>query len=97
MLYFLFEALTSHLDASYAITRKTWINSPVLSKIFRVIRKVIAEVFGALVISVGALGMFMTGFLCEGIMRVVWPVVIFIAILVIYGFTWFISDKKDRR
>lgn len=68
-----------------------------LSKIFRVIRKVIAEVSGALVISVGVLGMFMTGFLSEGIMRVVWPAVIFIAALAIYGLTWFISDKKDRK
>lgn len=68
-----------------------------LSKIFRVIRKVIAEVSGALVISVGVLGMFMTGFLSEGIMRVVWPVVIFISALAIYGLTWFISDKKDRK
>lgn len=68
-----------------------------LSKIFRIIRRVIAEVSGALVLSVAVLGMFMTGFLSEGVMRVVWPTIIFIAALALYGLTWLISDKKDRK
>ncbi|AVJ18527.1 hypothetical protein CLM71_16005 [Serratia sp. MYb239] len=68
-----------------------------LSKTFRIIRKIIAEISGALVLSVAVLGMFMTGFLSEGIMRVVWPAVIFITALGLYGLTWFISDKRDRK
>lgn len=67
------------------------------SRIFRVIRKVISELSGAVVISAVVLGMFITIFANEGIMRVLAPLLVFLAGLVFYGLAWMISSKEDRK
>lgn len=55
------------------------------SRIFRVIRKVISELSGAVVISAVVPGMFIAIFANEGIMRVLAPLLVFLAGLVLYG------------
>ncbi|ORM76911.1 hypothetical protein HA42_18525 [Pantoea deleyi] len=68
-----------------------------LSKIIRLIRKLIAEVSGGLVIMAIVTGIFLTATLNEGVMRVVGPLLVLVAGLVVYGLTYLIADKSDRR
>ncbi|GAL60138.1 hypothetical protein EV102420_30_00250 [Pseudescherichia vulneris NBRC 102420] len=67
------------------------------SRIFRLIRKVISEISGAVVISAVIIGVFIAIFANEGIMRVIAPVLVVIAGLVVYWLAWLISSKEDRR
>lgn len=67
------------------------------SRIFRLIRKVISEISGAVVISAVIIGIFIAIFANEGIMRVIAPVLVFIAGLIVYWLAWMISSKEDRR
>ncbi|TPE16641.1 hypothetical protein FJP62_07640 [Pantoea vagans] len=67
------------------------------SRIFRVIRKVISELSGAVVISAVVPGMFIAIFANEGIMRVLAPLLVFLAGVVLYGLAWMISSKEDRK
>ncbi len=67
------------------------------SRIFRIIRKVISEISGAVVISAVIIGIFIAIFANEGFMRVIAPVLVFIAGLVVYWLAWMISSKEDRR
>ncbi|WP_337020836.1 hypothetical protein [Pantoea anthophila] len=68
-----------------------------LSKIIRLIRKLIAGVSGGLVLMVIVIGIFLTATLNEGAMRIVGPLLVLVAGLVIYGLTYLIADKSDRR
>lgn len=68
-----------------------------LSKTIRLIRKLIAEVSGGLVLMAIVIGIFLTATLNEGAMRIVGPLLVLIAGLVIYGLTYLIADKSDRR
>lgn len=67
------------------------------SKIIRLLRKLIAEVSGGLVLMAMVMGIFLTAPLNEGIMRVIWPLFVLIVGLVFYGLTYLIAEKKDRR
>lgn len=42
-------------------------------------------------------GMFIAIFANEGIMRVLAPLLVFLAGLVLYGLAWMISSKEDRK
>ncbi|WP_242281366.1 hypothetical protein [Pantoea deleyi] len=42
-------------------------------------------------------GIFLTATLNEGVMRVVGPLLVLVAGLVVYGLTYLIADKSDRR
>lgn len=67
------------------------------SKIFRLIRKVISELSGAVIISAVVIGVFIAIFANEGIMRIIAPLLVFIAGLVLYWLAWMISSKDDRK
>lgn len=67
------------------------------SKIFRLCRKVISELSGAAVISAVVIGIFIAIFANEGIMRIIAPVLVFIAGLALYWLAWMISSKQDRK
>lgn len=67
------------------------------SRIFRLIRKVVSELSGAVIISAVVIGIFIAIFANEGIMRVIAPVLVFIAGLVLYWLAWMISSKEDRK
>jgi len=69
----------------------------VQSKIFRLIRKVISELSGAVIISAVVIGVFIAIFANEGIMRIIAPLLVFIAGLVLYWLAWMISSKDDRK
>ncbi|WP_237712306.1 MULTISPECIES: hypothetical protein [unclassified Pantoea] len=43
------------------------------------------------------IGIFLTATLNEGAMRIVGPLLVLVAGLVIYGLTYLIADKSDRR
>ncbi|QHA88766.1 hypothetical protein [Serratia rhizosphaerae] len=66
------------------------------SKIFRLIRKVLSEISGALVISALVIAIFIAIFANEGIMRIVAPVIVFAVGLLLYWLSSLIADKKDR-
>lgn len=66
------------------------------SKIFRLIRKVLSEISGALVISALVIAIFIAIFANEGIMRIVAPVIVFAVGLLLYCLSSLIADKKDR-
>lgn len=68
-----------------------------LSKIIRRLRKLIAEVSGGLVLIAMVVGIFLTATLNEGAMRIIGPLLVLIAGLVVYGLTYLIADKTDRR
>lgn len=68
-----------------------------LAKIIRLIRKLIAEVSGGLVLMAIVIGLFLTATLNEGAMRFIGPLLVLVAGLVIYGLTYLIADKSDRR
>lgn len=67
------------------------------SKIYRLIRKVISELSGAVIISAVVIGVFIAIFANEGIMRIIAPLLVFIAGLVLYWLAWMISSKDDRK
>lgn len=66
------------------------------SKIFRLIRKVLSEISGALVISALVIAIFIAIFANEGIMRIVAPVIVFAVGLLLYWLSSLIADKNDR-
>ena len=66
------------------------------SNIFRLIRKVISELSGAFIISAVVIGIFIAIFANEGIMRLIAPLLVFIAGLVLYWLAWMIASKEDR-
>lgn len=68
-----------------------------LSKIIRLIRKLIAEVSGGIVLMVVVIGIFLGATLNEGAMRIIVPLLVLIAGLVVYGLTYLIAEKADRR
>lgn len=68
-----------------------------LSKIIRMIRKLIAEVSGGFVLMAMVVGIFLAATLNEGAMRIIVPLFLLIVGLVIYGLTYLIADKNDRR
>ena len=68
-----------------------------LSKIIRLLRKLIAEVSGGLVLMVMVVGIFLAATLNEGAMRIIAPLLVLVAGLVVYGLTYLIAEKKDRR
>ncbi|KAA8726602.1 hypothetical protein F4W05_17165 [Ewingella americana] len=68
-----------------------------LSKIIRLVRKLIAEVSGGLVLMAVVIGIFLAATLNEGAMRIIAPLLVLIAGLVVYGLTYLIAAKADRR
>ena len=68
-----------------------------LSKIIRLVRKLIAEVSGGLVLMAVVIGVFLAATLNEGAMRIIAPLLVLIAGLVVYGLTYLIASKADRR
>ena len=68
-----------------------------LSKIIRMIRKLIAEVSGGFVLMTMVVGIFLAATLSEGAMRIIVPLLLLIVGLVVYGLTYLIADKNDRR
>lgn len=68
-----------------------------LSKVIRLIRKLIAEVSGGLVLMAVVIGIFLAATLNEGSMRIIGPFLVLIAGLVVYGLTYLIAEKADRR
>ncbi|QGF28364.1 hypothetical protein EE896_16690 [Pantoea eucalypti] len=68
-----------------------------LSKIIRLLRKLIAEVSGSLVLMAMVVGIFLAATLNEGAMRIIVPLLVLVAGLVVYGLTWLIAEKPDRR
>ena len=68
-----------------------------LSKIIRLLRKLIAEVSGGLVLMAMVVGIFLAATLNEGAMRIIGPLLVLVAGLVVYGLTYLIAEKPDRR
>lgn len=68
-----------------------------LSKIIRLLRELIAEVSGGLVLMAMVVGIFLAATLNEGAMRIIAPLLVFVAGIVVYGLTCLIADKPDRR
>jgi len=68
-----------------------------LSKIIRLIRKLIAEVSGGLVLMAMVVGIFLAATLNEGAMRIIGPLLVLLAGLIVYGLTHLIAEKPDRR
>lgn len=68
-----------------------------LSKLIRLLRKLIAEVSGGLVLMAMVVGIFLAATLNEGAMRIIAPLLVLIVGLVVYGLTWLIAEKPDRR
>ncbi|WP_089529136.1 hypothetical protein [Pantoea ananatis] len=68
-----------------------------LSKIIRLLRKFIAEVSGGLVLMVMVVGIFLAATLNEGAMRIIAPLLVLVAGIVVYGLTYLIAEKPDRR
>ncbi|THB85645.1 hypothetical protein E1N66_03915 [Pantoea allii] len=68
-----------------------------LSKFIRLLRKLIAEVSGGLVLMAMVVGIFLAATLNEGAMRIIVPLLVLVAGLVVYGLTWLIAEKSDRR
>lgn len=68
-----------------------------LSKIIRLLRKLIPEVSGGLVLMTMVVGIFLAATLNEGAMRIIAPLLVFVAGIVVYGLTCLIADKPDRR
>ncbi|MDJ0088507.1 hypothetical protein [Pantoea allii] len=68
-----------------------------LSKIIRLIRKLIAEVSGGLVLMAMVVGIFLAVTLNEGAMRIIAPLLVLVGGLVVYGLTYLIAEKPDRR
>jgi len=68
-----------------------------LSKIIRLVRKLIAVVSGGLVLMAVVIGVFLAATLNEGAMRIIAPLLVLIAGLVVYGLTYLIASKSDRR
>ncbi|MGA4367896.1 hypothetical protein [Pantoea ananatis] len=68
-----------------------------LSKIIRLLRKLIAEVSGGLVLMAMVVGIFLAATLNEGAMRIIAPLLVLVGGLVVYGLTYLIAEKTDRR
>jgi len=68
-----------------------------LSKLIRLLRKLIAEVSGGLVLMAMVVGIFFAATLNEGAMRIIAPLLVLVVGLVVYGLTWLIAEKPDRR
>ncbi|MCJ7924679.1 hypothetical protein CRM79_11860 [Pantoea agglomerans] len=68
-----------------------------LSKLIRLLRKLIAEVSGGLVLMAMVVGIFLAATLNEGAMRIIAPLLVLVVGLVVYGLTWLIAEKPDRR
>ncbi|AMG57375.1 hypothetical protein [Pantoea vagans] len=68
-----------------------------LSKLIRLLRKLIAEVSGGLVLMAMVVGIFLAATLNEGAMRIIAPLLVLVVGLVFYGLTWLIAEKPDRR
>lgn len=68
-----------------------------LSKLIRLLRKLIAEVSGGLVLMSMVVGIFLAATLNEGAMRIIAPLLVLVVGLVVYGLTWLIAEKPDRR
>ncbi|MBW1215848.1 hypothetical protein ACQV2E_20630 [Pantoea allii] len=68
-----------------------------LSKIIRLLRKLIAEVSGGLVLMAMVVGIFLAATLNEGAMRIIAPLLVLVGGLVVYGLTYLIAEKPDRR
>lgn len=68
-----------------------------LSKFIRLLRKLIAEVSGGLVLMAMVVGIFLAATLNEGAMRIIVPLLVLVVGLVVYGLTWLIAEKPDRR
>lgn len=68
-----------------------------LSKIIRLVRKLIAEVSGGLVLMAMVVGIFLAATLNEGTMRFIGPLLVLVVGLIVYGLTYLIAEKPDRR
>lgn len=68
-----------------------------LSKLIRLLRKLIAEVSGGLVLMAMVVGIFLAATLNEGAMRIIAPLLVLVVGLAVYGLTWLIAEKPDRR
>ncbi|PQK83702.1 hypothetical protein [Pantoea ananatis] len=68
-----------------------------LSKIIRLLRKLIAEVSGGLVLMAMVVGIFLAATLNEGAMRIIAPLLVLVGGLIVYGLTYLIAEKPDRR
>lgn len=64
---------------------------------FRIFRKFLAEISGALIISVMVFGVFFTAMGCQGVMRIVGPLLVIAACFGLYYLTGFIAAKQDRK
>jgi len=102
-----YDMLTFSLKSSFKTLSK-WVkrcakipqphrSSSMLSKIIRLVRKLIAEVSGGLVLMAVVIGVFLAATLNEGAMRIIAPLLVLIAGLVVYGLTYLIASKADRR
>ncbi|EOS96222.1 hypothetical protein LU631_18830 [Erwinia tracheiphila] len=68
-----------------------------LSKLIRLFRKVLSEISGAIIITVALLGVIVSVIECQGIMRVITPVLIVAVCFALYYLSWLISAKEDRK
>lgn len=100
MLYFMFEEPLQNFIRMGEMLRKTPRppeNLLMLSKIIRLLRKLIAELSGGLVLMAMVVGIFLAATLNEGAMRIIAPLLVLVAGLVVYGLTHLIAEKPDRR
>lgn len=105
ILYFLFEEPLKHLIKMEECCGKSPTERRhyyVLSRIFKLSFKFVSEIVGTLVLTATVFGMFYTGFMNEGVMRIVGPLAVLICgigayVLVMYPTTKISeNDKKGQ-
>ncbi len=67
------------------------------STIFRIARKILSEVSGALVITFIVVGVFIAYFANDGAMRFIAPLAIFFIGALLYWLSWLLASKQDRK
>ncbi len=68
-----------------------------LSKILKLTIKFTSEVFGTLILTLTIFGMFYTGFINEGIMRIVGPLMVLAAGIIAYVVIMLIADRSVKK
>ena len=67
-----------------------------LLKILKLIIKFTSEVFGTLILTLTIFGMFYTGFINEGIMQIVGPLMVLAAGIIVYVAIMLIASKSVK-
>lgn len=67
-----------------------------LSKIFKLSAKFVSELFGALILTATVFGMFYTGFLNEGILRIIGPLIVLASGIGVYVAIIYLTNKCEK-